>query len=193
MNIYIIEYLKSTSLISKVISFISGMKYSHSAMFIEFDNNRGYFAELDATDAYPNEPDYHIVEHPYSIRDWLLSNDENERTEAYKIPFNFSIEEISLAIKWWSDRQMKKVKYGYTKLPMFLWLIRMRPFMQWYYRAHKHPYKLELDTKNDVCSIAVDECLMYIGYDAFPEFTERCTYPGLFAEKFKNEKVEIGG
>ncbi len=103
------------------------------------------------------------------------------------MPYKFTRKGFDVGIKWWKDRQDKK--YGYVKISMFLWLAKMRPFFRRYYRKTGKPYQLKMDTKSDVCSVAVDTCLKKMGYDIFPEYSERVTYPGLFAKKLKDYKV----
>ena len=187
MRVYIIEYRKDKSIISKIISFVTGQKYSHSAMFIN-----KIFCELDATNEYKGQPDFHIKEYK-SIKDFLKNNPEKDRTEAYYIPKQFSKKQSENVIKWWKDKQNSKKIYGYSKLFSFLWLAPLRPFMRWYYRQNGKPYSPKSSSnKTYVCSVAVDICCKEcLNYDCFPMFDERVTYPGLFAKWYKDYKVNV--
>jgi len=187
MNVYFIEYRTDKSLISKIISFVTGQKYSHSAMFIN-----GTWCELDATNEYKGEPDFHTKRYR-NIIEFLKKNPDKDRTEAYMIPKNFAKKRCDNAIKWWQEKQNIKKVYGYTKLLSFLWLAPLRPFMRWYYRKTGKPYTPKSTSKKTfVCSVAVDVCCKKnLNYDAFPMFDERTTYPGLFAKWYVDYKVSV--
>ncbi len=186
MKVYIIEYLSENTWISKIISKVTGQKYSHTAMLMDRT-----FCELDATNAYKREPDYHLKRY-LGIKDFLKTNPEKDRTEAFEVPYNFKTEDVKKGIEWWHRKQKVKKWYGYTKLISFLWLKPLRPFMHRYYKKRGKPYSPKTSSrKSDVCSVAVDKVLKIMGYDIFPEYVERTTYPGLFAEKLKQFKVSI--
>lgn len=187
MKAYLIEYKTDKSIISKIISFVTQKKYSHSAMMVG-----NTWCELDATNRYKNEPDYHTREYKH-IFDFLKNNPEADRTEAFEIPQDFDKKLCDDAIAWWNKKQLKKTWYGYTKLLSFLWLAPLRPFMRWYYRMTGKPYSPKASSKKTfVCSVAVDVCCKTkLLYDLLPMFDERTTYPGLFAKWYKDYKVKV--
>jgi hypothetical protein len=122
----------------------------------------------------------------------LQTNPEKDRTHAFRVPFDFTEKQIRKGLKWWKKKEDSKKWYGYTKLLTFLWLVPMRPFMKKYYEKKGRPYTPKINfKKSEVCSVAVDRCLKHMGYDMFPEFDERVTWPGLFAEKLKKHKVNV--
>jgi hypothetical protein len=179
-----VEFLRDNSLISAIISAISGQKYTHSGMFM---NN--YFFELDAVNAYKDEPDYHCKKYPNLIS-FQVGNPEAYRTELYEVPFDFTEAQIKKGFKWWQKREKCGKIYGYGKLLSFLIYIPFRPVMRWWYRKKGKPYKPHFSSKKtDVCSVAVDKCLKHMGYDIFPEFVEHVSFPGLFARKLKKYKI----
>jgi hypothetical protein len=186
MNVYLIEYKRDKSFISNIIGFVTQQKYSHSAMVIG-----STWCELDATNQYKKEPDFHTKKYK-NIRDFLKTNPEKDRTEAFRIPKNFSPSLCTKAIEWWTKKQNKKTWYGYTKLFSFILLAPLRPFMRWYYRKTGKPYSPKSSSKKTfVCSVAVDVCTKEcLKYDLLPMFDERTTYPGLFAKWYADYKVK---
>lgn len=186
MKVYILEYVKDKSIFSWITTFFTKVKYSHTAMFMD-----GWFCELDAFDVYKGEPDYHMYKW-INIKNFLTESQERNRIEAYEIPYKFTKMQIEQGLSWWRCRMADKKVYGYSKLLSFIWLVPLRPFLRRYYRKHSKPYNIKTSsTKNDVCSIAVDKCLLSMCYDIFPEFDERSTYPGLYAKKLKDHKYKI--
>jgi hypothetical protein len=127
--------------------------------------------------------------HYSGIKNYLQRNPESDRTEAYIIPKDFTQKQINNGFAWWQYREDSKKWYGYTKLLSFLVTAPLRPFYRWYYKKKGRPFQSKISgKKTDVCSVAVDKCLKAMGYDCFPEYIERITYPGLFAKKFKRYK-----
>jgi hypothetical protein len=173
---YVIEFKKTRNILSQITTFITKQNYSHTGMF--FDK---HYYELDAWDSYKNEPDYQIKLYK-GIKDYLAVNPDKKVTEAFELPHDFKYDDIEKGHKWWISRKDKK--YGFGRLFSFLWIVPLRPFFMRRYIVTGKSFKPFLELKGDVCSIAVDKCLKEMGFDAFPEFNERVTYPGLFASKF---------
>lgn len=175
-KVYIIEH-KSGSGLGKIITFFTGKKYSHTTMFID-----GIHCDLALR---KNGKDYLMTKYDNIF---LLKNEYGNKIDIFQIPHIFDIVEIQKMLNWWKNRELKS--YGILKLSSMIFSKWIVSFSRWYYRQIGKPYKIKMiDVKSqDVCSIAVDECLKKGGYDIFPELSERIVYPGLFAEKLKKYK-----
>ena len=186
MNVYIIEFRRDIkSFISNAIHFFDKSDYTHSGIFID-----RYFCELDATDDYKDEPDYHITSYG-DVANFLNTNPNRDRTEAYGVPHDFSDSQIG--IDWWLGKESRNIKYGYDKLLRFIYLSNSTFFLKAYYKAKGHPYHPIGDSDNDnVCSEAVGLCLKRMGwwisdYDKrYDYLLPETVYPGLYAECLKD-------
>ena len=118
-----------------------------------------------------------------SYRDAVKAYPGRERIEVYEIPYNFSPAASAVMDLFWKKRQAKK--YGFGSLLGFLFRAPARPLFRFYYRKAGRPFPDWTQLDGEVCSEAVDKCLKAGGFDAFPEYGEHTTYPGLFASKFK--------
>ena len=173
----------------KVTAFFTGRKYYHSGMVIVDDDNV-WFADLAMGRG--DDGDYQIIDTKTTLENFI--NKEGPKgVDFFEVPKKFTDKQIEKMIKWWTRRHDLKKKYGLNKLTTFPLLAKMQPFYYWYYRQNKRPYIPKADIPNqDVCSVAVDQCLKLCGFDVFPELSERVVYPGMFAERLKKYKVKTG-
>jgi hypothetical protein len=181
MKVYIIEFKTVNDIISKAIQFVTRKKYTHTEIF--FDNTNYGLVPFTKTN------DYSKTKYK-SIEDYLKNNPNKDRTVAFEVPYDFTKEQINKMHKWWEKRIISDKKYGYITLLSFLWRVPLRLFYREYYKHKKEPFDIKFMTCEDQCSISVDLTLKVGGYDLFPEFDERTTYPGLFAEKLKDYKID---
>lgn len=169
-KVYILEFTPG-NIIGKIISFFTGSKYCHTEMMIgkiNYGLNWKY-----------EEKKYR------SLKAYLKLH---KNVDAFRIPkklYDFSEKEIQKMFEWWSVRINLKADYGYINLISFLWKMPYRK----YCKKKGIPYKVKDIDKNNVCSMAVDKCLLAGGYDIFPDFPERASYPSLFARKLRKYKV----
>lgn len=181
MKVYIIEFLADNSIISQTITSVTKRPYSHSGMFIDH-----YFCELDPKDKGAH---YHMISYP-TIKKFLKNNPDAERTHAFKIPHDFSTNDVAQGLKWWHEHQKKNAIYGFSKLFTFLWTIKLHKFYYWYYQKYGTPYRPIISYSSHVCSVACDVCVKTsMNFDIFPELDERIIYPGMYAKKYYNYKV----
>lgn len=182
MKVYIIEFKAVDDFISRAIELITKKKYTHTEMF--FDNT--HYGLVPSTDA----SDYSKTSYN-SIDDFLKYNDDKKRTVAFEVPHNFCKKDIIKMHEWWEKRIVTKQKYGFGTLLTFLWRVPLRPFYRTYYKRKGIPFDIKFKTTQDQCAMSVDKCVKVGGYDLFPMFDERTTYPGLFAELLKEFMIAI--
>lgn len=169
-KVYILEFTPS-NIVGKIISFFTGSKYCHTEMFIGKTN-------------YGLNWKYEAKEYR-SLKAYLKLH---KNVDAFRIPekmYAFSEKEIDKMHAWWWTRIDTKADYGYINLLSFLWKMPYRKHC----KKNGIPYKLKDIDKNNVCSAAVDKCLFIGGYNIFPDFPERCSYPSLFAKKLMKYKM----
>jgi len=182
MKVYIIEFKTVDDIVSKIIEFIIKKKYTHTEMF--FDNT--HYELMPSTDT----TDYNKTKYK-SIQDFLKNNPDKARTVAFEIPHNFTRKNINKMHDWWEKRIVSDKKYGFGALLTFLWRVPLRPFYRAYYKRKNKPFNIKFMTHEDQCAISVDLNVKEGGKDLFPEFDERTTYPGLFAELLKDHRIDI--
>lgn len=187
-KVYIIEYI-AKGFLRKFIRFVTNKKYIHTSMFID-----SYHCDLSPgiIEKKLSKFDYRVEYISNSLTGLVKDLVERNKTvDIFEVPHNFTITELKNMISWWKSRNNSNKKYGFRKLFVILFNVIYFRILKYFSRWNKKPYKLFWDVINeDVCSIAVDECLREAGnYDILPEYNERLTYPGLFAEKLKKYKV----
>lgn len=169
--IYVLEF-KPSGIIGRIISWFTKSKYCHTEIFIDNINYK---------------LDWKYIKEKYkSVKDFLK---KNKYADAYKIPkklYDFTDKEIEKIKDWWEYRIDSKAQYGFFNLFSFIWKIPHKK----YCKKRGIPYEMKDLDKNNVCSIAVDKSILAGGYDIFPDFPERTSYPGLFANKLKKYKVK---
>ena len=192
MKIYVIEYKKDDSLRSKLISFFTGSKYTHTAMYMQVTKDVGYHLELspsrDGNIFKQILTDYHTKKYKNLKTFYSKSPDP---IDVFEVPFTFKNANASKVLKWWKKHEGKT--YGYGRLILGAVAFPLFKFMECYVKLFKKPFPqgLIFDKGKNVCSTAVDECLKTtLNYDIFPEYPERVAYPGLFAKKLK-PKVDL--
>ena len=195
MKVYIVEHRKGTSLLSKVIGFFTQSNYSHTGMYVQKSKTIGYHCELDPKDDgtifKQKIPDYQIKKYK-NIEDFVTNTGDKRTIELYEVPYKFKANDCDKILKWWKKHEKKS--YGYTRLIFSMILFPLHKVMDFYIKTSGKPFPQFwlFDKGQNVCSTAVDECFKTaIGYDIFPNYPERVAYPGIFADKFKDYKVEV--
>ena len=86
-------------------------------------------------------------------------------------------EEIEKQLRFWRKRINEGVKYGTSKLVIFILLACTKPFWQWIkWTPMSNDFLF-----GDFCSAAVDNSYKAAGIDLFPKHSEEYTAPGDFA------------
>ncbi len=164
-----------------IFSFFTGQKYTHTEMVIVQKNygltDKGYHAE-------PIK----------SLKQWL-GQPGHEKVEAFNVPVNFAPKQIKAGKAWWKARIKEGKGYGFFKLATMALTSPLVGLYRSIFRRTGKPHKpfLDIFDQQDVCSVAVDQCLKAMGYDCFPELSERVIPPGYFAKKFKRYKFNLKG
>jgi hypothetical protein len=192
MIVYTIEY-KNKGILGGIIGWFTKQSYSHTAGFID-----NVWVELDATNEYTKEPDYHTKQYK-NIQDFLKNNPDKDRTVAFKIPYNFTSDECNAGIGFFRHHEKLDTPYGYKKLFRFIYLSKSTLFLKLYYKIKKRPY-VPIGDKDgrDVCSEAwgiVLKKYMNWWFDKLDKkyayLSPETTYPGMYAKILKKYRVEI--
>jgi len=195
MKIYIAEFRKDKSFLSKMISFFTKSNYTHTAMYMQTTKTIGYLCELTPTRDKgvfdKSIPDYHVIKYK-NINDFKTKINKTDKRiiDMFEVPIKVTPTQSKKVISWWKKKEGKS--YGYFRLISNMFLMPLYWGMKAYVKLFKKPFPqlFIFDKGSNVCSTAVDECFKSVlKHDIFPNYPERVAYPGLFAKKLKKFKV----